>query len=173
MYIRKAVLADIPAIEKIYADARTFMRAHGNETQWTDGYPSMMTGEDLARGQLYVCEKEAGAGPLAVFVYYIGEDPNYAKIEDGAWLSDAPYGVVHRIAVSERAHGTGAASFCLDWAFSKAGNLRIDTHEDNIPMQRLLEKCGFRRTGMIHVEDGTERVAFQKTGGETKEQERA
>ncbi len=29
----------------------------------------------------------------------------------------------------------GIGAFCIDWAFSKCGNLRIDTHGDNIVMQ--------------------------------------
>lgn len=99
---------------------------------------------------------------LAVFVFSVGEDPTYRYIEDGAWLNDAPYGVIHRIAVSESARGKGAAAFCMEWAFQQIGNLRIDTHENNIPMQRLIQKCGFLRTGRIYAEDGTPRIAFQK-----------
>ena len=35
-------------------------------------------------------------------------------------------------------------------------------HADNKIMQHLLEKNGFARCGIIHVEDGTSRVAYQK-----------
>ena len=173
MYIRKAVPADAPAIEAIYVEARTFMRAHGNQTQWTGGYPSVMIEEDLALGQQYICEDEKGGRPLAVFVFFIGEEPNYAHIEDGDWQDDKrPYGVLHRLAVSECARGQGAAAFCLNWAFSRSGNLRVDTHEDNIPMRNLIEKCGLKRTGTIYVEDGTPRIAYQRCGRTETEQER-
>lgn len=50
------------------------------------------------------------------------------------------YGVVHRLAGDGSEKGIGA--FCIDWAFSKCGNLRIDTHGDNIVMQNLLKKLG-------------------------------
>lgn len=100
---------------------------------------------------------------LAVFVFFKGDEPNYRVIENGAWQNDEPYGVVHRIAVSDAARGCGAARFCLDWAAAQTKNLRIDTHADNIPMQRLIERCGFQRSGIIHVEDGSPRIAYMKT----------
>ena len=85
---------------------------------------------------------------------------DYRVIEDGAWLADGPYGVVHRIA---SAPGTrGAATYCLNWAFARCGNLRIDTHADNAPMQGLLRKLGFARCGRIYIADGSPREAFQK-----------
>ena len=38
--------------------------------------------------------------------------------------------------------------------------VRIDTHEDNKPMQGALKKFGFRECGVIHLERGAERIAF-------------
>ncbi|MBR4550649.1 MAG: GNAT family N-acetyltransferase, partial [Oscillospiraceae bacterium] len=68
-----------------------------------------------------------------------------------------------RIASSGTVPGTGR--FCLDWAYAQAKHLRIDTHPDNRVMQRLLERCGFRRTGIIHVvEDNDPRLAYERTG---------
>lgn len=68
------------------------------------------------------------------------EDPDYQVIE-GAWLNEEPYGVVHRIT----SDGTvkGAASACLTWAFGQCGNLKIDTHRDNVVMQNMLKKMVF------------------------------
>lgn len=57
----------------------------------------------------------------------------------------------------------GAASFCLDWAFSQCGNLKIDTHQDNHIMQHLLDKKGFTYCGIIYTDDGGERLAYQKS----------
>ena len=44
--------------------------------------------------------------------------------------------------------------------------MRGDTHEDNLPMQRVLEKNGFQRCGTIFVEDGSPRIAYQYCTGE-------
>jgi RimJ/RimL family protein N-acetyltransferase len=41
-------------------------------------------------------------------------------------------------------------------------NLKIDTHRDNIPMQKVLKRNGFSECGIIYIENGDERIAFQK-----------
>ena len=40
--------------------------------------------------------------------------------------------------------------------------MRADTHADNKVMQHLLESEGFTRCGIIHVADGTPRIAYQR-----------
>ena len=40
-------------------------------------------------------------------------------------------------------------------------NIRIDTHEKNASMRRMVEKNGFKKTGIIYVEDGSPRYAYQ------------
>ena len=54
------------------------------------------------------------------------------------------------------------AAECIRFAYERCGNLRIDTHEKNIPMQRCLAKNGFARCGIIYLEDGDPRIAYQK-----------
>ena len=51
----------------------------------------------------------------------------------------------------------------LDFAFQHTDTLRIDTHEDNKTMQALLTKNGFSYCGIIHLENGDPRLAYQKT----------
>ena len=89
-------------------------------------------------------------------------EPNYLNIEDGQWIGDSNYGVVHRIASDGSEKGIG--SFCIKWAFEQCGHLRIDTHADNTVMQNLLRKLGFVHCGTIYVrEDRDPRLAFEKT----------
>jgi hypothetical protein len=98
-----------------------------------------------------------------VFFFNFGPDvePTYRVIE-GAWGSDAPYGVVHRIASDGTRKGVGA--FCINWAYEQCGHLRIDTHGDNIVMQNLLKKLGYVYCGIIHVtQDNDPRLAFERT----------
>lgn len=97
---------------------------------------------------------------IAAFYYRFGEENSYRRICNGQWLDESPYGVVHRITSDGTIRGAG--SFCLDWALSQCRNLRIDTHRDNRVMQRLLEKRQFTRCGIIYLEDGSERIAYQK-----------
>lgn len=160
MQIRKTTPADLDTVMNIYRDAQDFMKSHGNPGQWGTFYPTEeLIKDDIAAGISFVCVD--GNTIAAVFVFKIGADETYARIYDGAWLNGERYGVVHRIA---SAHSVkGAAAFCIGWAFEQCGNVRIDTHADNVPMQHLLAKLGFIRCGIIHTYDGTSRYAFQKT----------
>ncbi len=159
MEIRKATHDDFFRAEEIYAAARAYMKANGNPEQWGEGYPeeALIRG-DIEAGNLYLCIE--GDEVLGVFYYSEGVDSTYERI-DGAWLNDAPYGVIHRIAVS--AHQRGVASFCFAYALSRCKNLKIDTHRKNHPMQRSLEKNRFVACGIIHLENGEERLAYQKS----------
>jgi hypothetical protein len=160
MQIRKTTLEDLKEVMEIYAHARSFMAQTGNPTQWGDGYPSeALIREDIRRGISYV--GEADGRIEAVFVYFKGEDPTYNYIENGSWKNEAPYGVIHRIASRGTVKGSG--SQCLQWGFAQCGNLKIDTHDDNVVMQHVLEKNGFEKCGRIYLEDGRPRLAYQKT----------
>ena len=159
MQIRKSTLADLDTILKMYEDARSFMAVHGNPLQWGNSYPpKALVAQDIEEGNSYVCQD---SGKIAATFYYReGRDDTYAKIYEGQWLDDSPYGAVHRI--TSNGALKGAASFCIAWALRQCGNLRIDTHRDNIVMQHLLDKNGFSYRGIIYVADGSQRLAYQK-----------
>ncbi len=161
MEIRKALSADYADIRKIYADARDFMAETGNPDQWGKVHPpEEMTRQDIADGNLYLCVE--GEEILGVFYYLEGQDPTYKKIYEGEWLNDRPYAVIHRIAVSSSGRGKGVARACFDYAFSLCPNIKIDTHENNIPMQKALKKSGFKYCGIIYLLNGDKRIAFQR-----------
>ena len=131
MQIQIASPDDLGFIEGAYDHARAFMQAHGNATQWPEGYPGRIGAEeDIAHGHCFLVTDEAG--PLAVFSFAPGPDETYASI-DGAWHSDADYHVIHRVA-TVRGHGVARAIF--SFAAEHADYLRCDTHEDNAPMRR-------------------------------------
>lgn len=160
MNIRSARLSDIPVIQAIIEEARGKMRAAGNFLQWTDGYPSEeVLRNDIARGFSYVVE-DAGR-PVATFVLAVCEEPTYRKIYGGQWLDDVlPYGTIHRVGSRAGVHGVLAE--VLRWSFGQVGNIRIDTHRDNLPMRHLMEKHGFTYCGIIYLANGDERLAYQK-----------
>ena len=160
--IRNARPADWGDIMEIYAAARAFMKTAGNPTQWGDSFPyEDIVQKDIELQQSYVVEMDGRV--QAVFAMIPGIDPTYLEIE-GAWLNDEPYAAVHRVA--SRGEVKGIASQVLAWAMEQCGNIRIDTHDDNLPMQRVLEKNGFTKCGRIWIEDGTPRIAYQKTAEE-------
>lgn len=161
MDIRKTQSADLDRIMSIYEKAKLYMAANGNPTQWTDGYPARALIEtDIRSGKSYVCVDDEGS-IVATFYFEVGVESTYLKIFDGNWLNDREYGVIHRIAVD--GHRKGIATFCLDWCFGKCGNIRIDTHRNNRPMRNALERNGFSYCGIIHLFDGDERIAFQRS----------
>lgn len=159
MNIRNAVAEDLPRLLNLFANARDFMAANGNPDQWWGGYPTQdLLESDIQQNQLYVCEE---AGSIhAAFVLAMGEDPTYAVIE-GAWKNTLPYATLHRIASSGEKRGM--VDVIVRWAFERIGNLRGDTHEKNLPMQKAFERNGFERCGIIYVADGTPRIAYHKT----------
>ena len=159
--IRKAQLEDLPAITAIYQKARDFMAANGNPTQWQGGYPTLdLLQDDInIRGCLYVVEEDGV--PHAAFAFMLGRDATYAVIENGSWLNDeAPYGTIHRVGSDGTLHHVFAT--VADYCKTIISNLRVDTHQDNLPMQHVITKYGFQYCGIIHVEDGSPRLAYQK-----------
>ena len=160
MEIRHTRPDDLPALRAIYDNAQRFMVRTGNPDQWEPGFPPQAVLEaDIRSGCSYVCV-EAGR-IVATFFFSTAGEPTYRVIREGAWLDDAPYGVVHRIAAAEQGHG--AAAYCLEWCRARGGHIRIDTNRENKPMQRLLQRLGYTYCGLIDLEEGRgERLAFQK-----------
>ena len=161
--IRQAEEADLPVILEIYAYARDFMEKNGNPHQWAGGFPpASLLQDDIAKHNLYVVTEEETGRVCGVFFFAIGPDETYGVIEQGEWFSDSAYGTIHRIAGDGSVHGLlrKVVSYCE----KKTPHLRIDTHEDNHIMQHVIAQCGFRRCGIIHVGDGTPRIAYEKTG---------
>lgn len=159
MEIRKAEKDDRNRILELYTMARAFMRENGNPDQWGYSYPpEELVLQGITEGKSYVCVEEETV--LAVFFYEQGIEPDYLEIYDGEWLNEEAYSVVHRIAAPTGRKGV--ASFCIRWCCENSpGNVRIDTHRDNIPMQNMLQKNGFVRCGIIYIKDGSERIAYQ------------
>ena len=114
--------------------------------------------DDIRNGNLYVIKKENEIH--AVFAFMIGSEPTYQKISQGRWLSDTEYGTLHRIAGDGKIHGIFDViiTFCLN----KTNHLRIDTHNNNKIMQHLILKNRFQECGIIHVADGSPRIAYEK-----------
>ncbi len=161
MTIRQATAADLLSVMQIYEEARVFMRQSGNATQWSGGYPSEeIVRRDMEKQSLFVCEEDGEL--LGVFYFAKENDPTYGVIYEGTWLNELPYAVIHRVAISAKSHGKGVGAFIFQTGFEWCSNLKIDTHRDNIPMQRSLEKNGFQRCGIIHLLNGEERIAYQK-----------
>lgn len=161
--VRNAVSEDLDRIDEIYAFARAFMEKTGNPNQWgKTNPPHEWLVDDIKNKLLHVITDESGIH--GVFYFYIGEDPTYGEIEDGAWCSSEPYGTIHRIA----SDGSGgilrtAVAFCKE----QIDHIRIDTHHDNVVMQNAVAKLGFQRSGIIHLANGSPRIAYELNIGQS------
>lgn len=165
MKIQKTKIEDIPAVLEIYQDARSYFKEN-SIPQWQGDYPNEMDiRKDIEEGGSYIAvDQETAVGTCFISLQ---ADHNYDYIENGHWLNDNRYGVLHRTAVHSSCKGRGIADLFVDEAAElarQAGiyDLRADTHEKNRSMRRMLEKNGFKACGIIYVEDGTPRIAYQK-----------
>lgn len=157
--IRLAVTDDVERIIEVLGAAKQVMRNSGNMNQWIDGYPDENAViADIERSGGVVVEDDGEV--VAYFAFLPSPEPTYAKIYQGAWLDDTmPYHVVHRMGAIPAAKGIFASA--MDYCFSQDPNIRIDTHRDNKIMRHLVEKHGFAYCGIIYLDNGDERLAYQ------------
>ncbi len=165
MIIRLAEKKDIDRIMQIISDARESIGRLGID-QWQYGYPTRdIVKEDvmLERGFVVVDNGEI----CATFALMLHGEPTYKKIYCGAWISDGEYLALHRIAINSANRGKGIAEEIIKFLCNYANengylSIRVDTHEGNVPMRKMLEKNGFEYCGTIRLLDGQERVAYEK-----------
>lgn len=156
--IRKASTDDFTIVSNLIEQGKAKMIKTGNPNQWSANYPAESTiRHDIAQGDcylLYECGKS-----IATFVAKSGPEPNYHRIDNGDWLDDQPYYVIHRVASLEGVHGVMAD--IINYCSTFTSSIRIDTHADNHPMQASLIRLSFVYCGIIYVENGDSRLAFQ------------
>ena len=164
MKIELAKKTDLNKLLEIYREAREFMKNSGNKTQWGDNKPSKETLErDIENKNLYkVVDFDEIVGAFAL-IY--GEDKTYLEI-DGKWLNDEPYATLHRVVSSGKARGI--MSEIIKFSEEKYENLRIDTHKNNHKMLDKIRENGFTYCGVIKIDDGSPREAFQKISKKKK-----
>ena len=155
--IRLAEKKDLNIIQDIFNKAKIFMRNDGNMHQWNGNYPSdEILLNDISNNNLYVCYSDDLI--YGVFYFYIGIDETYNYIE-GSWPNNEEYGTIHRIASNGLRRGVFEE--VVEFAKIKISNIRIDTHEDNKFMREKLNKNNFKYCGIIYINDGSPRRAYQ------------
>lgn len=164
MLFRPTQQEDIPAVMGIVRQAQAYLKSQGID-QWQNGYPNgEVIAQDIAAGESYVLLKDGQV--VGTTVISFRPEKNYEVIYEGNWLSDAPCAVIHRICVDDALKGQGLSGRMIAEAEAQCqergvASIKVDTHRKNLSMQRLLEKHGFARCGIIYSDDG-ERIAFEK-----------
>ncbi|BCN31817.1 GNAT family N-acetyltransferase [Anaeromicropila herbilytica] len=165
MEFRKSVETDIKNIMNIINQAQDYFKEQGIN-QWQNNYPNVETiRNDIAQCHSYVLLKKNQIVATAA-ISFDGEK-TYHEIYEGEWISNQDYAVIHRIAVNNDYKGLGLASEIIKnvqilCSERQIFSIKIDTHEENISMQNLLKKNGFQYCGVIYLEDGNKRIAFEK-----------
>jgi len=165
MRLRKSRENDLKYIIEIINEAKEFLK-ESKIDQWQQGYPNEeVILKDIENQHSYVLEDDNKIiGTVALS--FDGEE-TYDLIYDGKWISNNEYAVIHRIAASKKCNIKGIGTeiikniekICIDKGIE---NIKIDTHEKNLVMQKLLEKNNFKYCGVIYLEDKAKRIAFEK-----------
>jgi ribosomal protein S18 acetylase RimI-like enzyme len=167
MKIRRSTSDDIPNIISIIDDAKEYLASQKID-QWQNGYPnSEQIEEDIKNGESYVVLNDENR-VMATSMFTTNSEPTY-KVIDGNWIINETikYGVIHRMAIKKEFRKLGLATILFDEFHQQLKNqniqsLKIDTHEENIGMQSLIKKLGYRYCGIIYTDYGAKRLAFEK-----------
>jgi GNAT superfamily N-acetyltransferase len=169
MQIRKATADDACAMLALFDEARATIAQLGIN-QWQNGYPSReVVEEDVALARSYVVTEDNQL--CGTFVLIEDGEPTYDRIDGGHWKTgddNQNYVAIHRVAISVAMRGKGISTAIMNFAAARAqelerGSLRIDTHQGNVVMRRMLEKHGFGYCGVIYLQNGEARVAYERT----------
>lgn len=165
MEFRQAKISDLDQIVEIIELSKKYLK-ETKVDQWQDGYPAK---EDLRRDiesrNSYVLTNKDEI--VATTVISLDGESTYNSIFNGEWITNEEYIVMHRVAVHDKYKGKGIFKELIKEAEILALNkgissIKIDTHRDNISMQRAVVKNDFQKCGIIYLEDGSERIAFEK-----------
>ncbi|HHU90894.1 MAG TPA: GNAT family N-acetyltransferase [Clostridiaceae bacterium] len=165
MEFRIATISDINRIMDIIRQAQEYLRNKGVD-QWQDNYPNLnIIRDDIEKRKGYVLEKDGQV--VATVAISFSDEKTYEKIYEGKWITENEYAVIHRIAVDNNFKGKRLSSeiiaqvekMCLQ---SDIYSIKVDTHKQNESMKKMLSNNGFQYCGIIFLEDGSERVAYEK-----------
>lgn len=169
-YLRKATKADLPAILAIIGEAKEYLKEQGID-QWQAGYPTDADIEkDIDSKISYVLMVDGKIAATAAL--WPGQDVNYKNMVEGNWHGNPEdqYTSIHRIAMSSKFRGqrlsekmiSGLLTISTETGFNE---VRVDTHPENIAMQKVISNNGFEYRGIIDFEDPNEstttRYAYQ------------
>ena len=162
--IRCATLHDLPFVIAGIEEAKKQLATH-QSGQWQNGEPSEHTIQnDIELGQYWVLVMDHHIlGGCAV----LSCEPAYDHLVIGQWLNQDPYRVIHRFYIHPSWQQKGYAKQLLDFVESNAlnngiHNIRVDTHERNIPMRKTLERTHYHYVGEAYLPKAGMRFVYHK-----------
>lgn len=139
--------------------------------QWQGKEPSLKTIQnDVKHKQFYLLEdgnQVIGGAAL------LSKDEAYDHLISGSWINQDPYIVIHRFFLHPTFHGQKLGKVLLtcieDLVWARGiQNIRLDTHERNIPMRGLLKSLKYVEVGRVNLPQAGERLVYHKVRGTPK-----
>jgi len=165
MVFRIATISDINKIMDIIRQAQEYLKGKGVD-QWQNNYPNFdVIRDDIEKRKSYVLETDGKI--VATVAVSFNDEKTYEKIYEGKWITENEYAVIHRIAVDSKYKGKRLSSIIISeiekMCFKKnIHSIKVDTHTKNDSMRKMLSNNGFKYCGIIYLENGSERVAYEK-----------
>ena len=152
MNIELVILDDLYKLMDIYDLARVRMVNEGNLTQW-DNREVFKTEiiDYINKKILYkVIENDEIVGYFA----YIYDIEHAYDVIDGKWLNQDKYITIHKIA--SKYNNKGIGGFIIKYVIDRCKNegiynIKIDTHKNNLSMNKFLTNKGFINCGVISL----------------------
>src|SRR5690606_36497767 len=165
MTFRKATEHDLDSIMMIIGQAQAYFREN-RINQWQNDYPYVdIIKADIEKGYTTVVLIEVKIVAKACIT--IDGKRYYERTYDTKCILYCNYVVNQRLAFDQDYKCTGLAikfikiveQMCLDKGVK---SIRVVTHENNVSMQKVLQKNNFTHCGHILVSNGEKRIAFEK-----------
>lgn len=167
IYLRLTQKRDLTLVNAIIAEARQLLQTE-KSPQWQASYPTKDIIEaDLKHRFSFVLiynNKIIGTAALVT-----GINPDYQEIYEGKWqYPQLPYATIHRLAIGKKYRGRGFARFLISNLLTLSElkgvkDVRIDTHYQNLRVQKIAKSFGFNYCGWIKVKDPIDpkRLAYE------------
>jgi RimJ/RimL family protein N-acetyltransferase len=156
--IREAIYNDLEVIASLAKVVRSDMVSKGLN-QWVGDYPNIDNfRSDLDKGGLFVLvEADKIVGSCSIL------KENDIAYKEVVWNGKNAL-VIHRILIDPTYQGKGFGKEMVNFAYKKVLNegydsLKIDTHPDNIKMQKMLKGLNFEFRGYLA---SINRLAYEK-----------
>lgn len=163
MKLRKAEIEDLELILEMYEDgSKSLAKANINQWQGKDkpGKDELLKVLD----EIYVLDDNEAVSTARIIEY----DNQYDKIYNGNWINNSNnYYAIHRVATLASKTRKGYARKMLleieELAKkNKKKSIKIDTHCENTKMQNFLKSLDYEKCGIIILNNGDKRDAFEK-----------
>ncbi|MGK4151611.1 GNAT family N-acetyltransferase [Kurthia gibsonii] len=164
MRLVQAKKEQITRTMEIIEDGRANLKQLGLP-QWQNGYPDLeQMKKDVEQQKSYVLMD----GQKIIGTVCLDEDGELAyDALNGKWSSNDPYIAIHRMAVAKETAAKGIGTQFLqaieEVVLAKGfKQIRLDTHTENIPMQRVAKKNHYQYVGNVSYGENIPCYAYEK-----------